>query len=173
VPEVPLESWLKAFQLLARLLPPGRTVLLLDEISWMATGEPDFAGYFKIGRDQLFSRREGLIVVLCGSVSSWIQETLVIHAECSTILKSLPWYIHLRPATTDYDRAMRLPGRRLAVPLQPWHLAHGPLAAKGNGRLVRHARRHEVSWVLAYLLRWEPVGKTTCLLALLMDHGVE
>jgi hypothetical protein len=77
VPEVPLESWPKAFQLLARLLPPGRTVLLLDEISWMATGEPDFAGYFKIGWDQLFSRREGRIVVLCGSVSSWIQENIL------------------------------------------------------------------------------------------------
>ena len=77
VPEVPLETWPKAFQLLARLLPPGRTVLLLDEISWMATGEPDFAGYFKIGRDQLFSRREGRIVVLCGSVSSWIQENIL------------------------------------------------------------------------------------------------
>jgi hypothetical protein len=77
VPEVPLESWPKAFQLLARLLPPGRTVLLLDEISWMATGEPDFAGYFKIGWDQLFSRREGRIVVPCGSVSSWIQENIL------------------------------------------------------------------------------------------------
>ncbi len=37
------------------------------------------------------------------------EQTLVIHAECSTILKSLPWYIHLRPATTDYDKAMRPP----------------------------------------------------------------
>jgi hypothetical protein len=26
---------------------------------------------------------------------------------------------------------------------------------------------------LAYLLRWEPVGKTICLFTLLMDNGVE
>lgn len=37
------------------------------------------------------------------------EQTLVIHAECHTTLKNLPWYIHLRPATTDYDKAMRPP----------------------------------------------------------------
>ena len=77
-PKVALENWTQAFQLLARLLPgKGRTVLLLDEISWMAAGEPDFAGYFKVAWDQIYSRHDGLIVVLCGSVSSWIQENIL------------------------------------------------------------------------------------------------
>lgn len=76
-PNVSLENWPQAFQLLSSLLPQGRTVLLLDEISWMAIGEPDFAGHFKAGWDQFFSQRDGLIVVLCGSVSSWIQENIL------------------------------------------------------------------------------------------------
>jgi hypothetical protein len=38
------------------------------------------------------------------------QQTLIIHAECHVALKALPWFVHLRPATTDYDRAMRPPG---------------------------------------------------------------
>jgi hypothetical protein len=38
------------------------------------------------------------------------QQTLVIHAECHVSLSAPPWYVHLRPATSDYDRAMRPPG---------------------------------------------------------------
>ena len=77
-PRVALESWPQALQLLAGFLPTtGRTVLLLDEISWMALGEPDFAGHLKVAWDNLFSRRERLVLVLCGSVTSWIQENIL------------------------------------------------------------------------------------------------
>lgn len=77
-PEVALESWPQAFQLLARLLPAtGRTVLLLDEISWLALGEPDFAGHLKVAWDNLFSQRDRLVLVLCGSVTSWIEENIL------------------------------------------------------------------------------------------------
>lgn len=37
------------------------------------------------------------------------EQTLVIHAECHTPLKNMPWFVHLRPADTDYDKAMRPP----------------------------------------------------------------
>ncbi len=77
-PRVALENWPQAFQLLASLLPTtGRTVLLLDEISWMALGDPDFAGHLKMAWDNLFSRRERLVLVLCGSVTSWIEENIL------------------------------------------------------------------------------------------------
>lgn len=80
-PRVKLESWGQAFQMLAAGLPAkGKTVLLLDEISWMATGDPDFAGSLKIAWDNLFSTRANLIVVLCGSVSSWIETNLLRNA---------------------------------------------------------------------------------------------
>lgn len=36
-------------------------------------------------------------------------QTLVIHAERHTETKSIPWFVHLRPATTKYDSAMRPP----------------------------------------------------------------
>ncbi len=77
-PNVALENWPQAFQLLASLLPKnGRTVLLLDEISWMAMGEPDFAGHLKVAWDNLFSAHDRLVLVLCGSVTSWIQENIL------------------------------------------------------------------------------------------------
>ena len=78
-PKLTLESWPQAFGLLASLLPKGDTkiVLLLDEISWMANGDPDFAGHLKAVWDNEFSKFPKLIVVLCGSVSSWIDENIL------------------------------------------------------------------------------------------------
>jgi hypothetical protein len=33
------------------------------------------------------------------------EQTLVIHAESNVSLKSCPWFVHLRAATTDYDKS--------------------------------------------------------------------
>jgi AAA+ ATPase superfamily predicted ATPase len=94
-PKLPLDSWSTAFQLLASQLPSkGSVVVLFDEISWMGIGEPDFAGYLKNAWDGLFSRRDRTVVVLCGSVSSWIEENILNNTgfvgRCS-------WQFHLRP----------------------------------------------------------------------------
>ena len=71
-------TWTVAFQALDEAIPEGgRTVLLLDEISWMGAYNPDFAGYLKVAWDRLFSKHDRLIVVLCGSVSSWIAENIL------------------------------------------------------------------------------------------------
>jgi uncharacterized protein len=77
-PRLPLDGWPTAFGLLASQIPPtGSVVLLLDEISWMGIGDPDFAGHIKTAWDELFSARPGLVVVLCGSVSSWIEKNIL------------------------------------------------------------------------------------------------
>lgn len=77
-PRVPLDSWYTAFRLLDSQLPDkGKTVLLFDEISWLAIGDPDFAGHLKTAWDTLFSHRSRLMVVLCGSVSSWIEKNIL------------------------------------------------------------------------------------------------
>jgi AAA+ ATPase superfamily predicted ATPase len=77
-PKLPLDAWPTAFQLLASQLPAkGSVVLLLDEISWMAAGDTDFAGHLKTAWDNHFSKRPQLIVVLCGSVSSWIEDNIL------------------------------------------------------------------------------------------------
>ncbi len=95
LPKVRLESWPQAFQMLAGALPvKGRIVLLLDEISWMAIGDSDFAGHLKIAWDNLFSKHPGLVVVLCGSMSSWIETNLLNNAgfvgRCSWVFTMPP-----------------------------------------------------------------------------------
>lgn len=94
-PRLHIDSWQVAFQLLASQLPKtGTVVLLLDEISWMGLGEPDFAGMLKNAWDDYFSRRPNLVLVLCGSVSSWIEKNILNNTgfvgRCS-------WQFHLGP----------------------------------------------------------------------------
>lgn len=77
-PDVPVKSWLQAFQLLENSLPQqGRTVVLLDEISWMGGYDAAFAGTLKIVWDKRLKMHDNLILVLCGSVSSWIAENIL------------------------------------------------------------------------------------------------
>ena len=77
---VAVSSWTQAFAFLERLIPrQGRTVVLLDEISWMGRHDKDFAGRLKDAWDTRFQHLGGLILVLCGSVSSWIEKNLIQH----------------------------------------------------------------------------------------------
>lgn len=78
--QIPLpkySDWAEFFSHLAKLLAKGKVVLLLDEISWMGSWDRDFAGTLKIAWDTQFKNNPGLILVLCGSVSSWIEENIL------------------------------------------------------------------------------------------------
>lgn len=77
-PRVIPESWNAAFRLLGERLDKTRkTVVLLDEISWMGSREPDFPGMLKNGWDDELKQHSNLILVVCGSVSAWIQKNLL------------------------------------------------------------------------------------------------
>ena len=71
-------TWSLAFAQLDELLSSGRkTVVLLDEISWLGGYNPDFAGYLKEAWDRKLRKHPNLIFVLCGSVSAWIAENIL------------------------------------------------------------------------------------------------
>lgn len=94
-PKVGLESWPQAFQLLASVLPAaGSIVVLFDEISWMAIGDPDFPGHLKAAWDNAFSRHPRLVLVLCGSVSSWIQRNIL---DNTGFVGRCSWQLRLPP----------------------------------------------------------------------------
>lgn len=76
-PALKLENWEQAFSLLNKAIPNTNTVVLLDEISWMAKGDKDFAGKLKIAWDTELKHHTKLILVLCGSVSSWLEENIL------------------------------------------------------------------------------------------------
>ena len=70
-------SWGEAFAMLDSCIGRGRTVLLLDEISWMGKYDPSFPGELKIAWDNLFKKHDRLVVFFCGSVSTWISENIL------------------------------------------------------------------------------------------------
>ena len=72
------DNWLKAFIRLDREInDKERTVVLLDEVSWLGHYDETFADLVKIAWDNYWSKHDRLIVVVCGSVSGWIKEHFV------------------------------------------------------------------------------------------------
>ena len=73
-----LDDWYSAFSRLSSVISDRqRTVVLLDEISWMAFDDRTFASVLKNAWDDLFKTHPRLVLVACGSVSSWIRDNIV------------------------------------------------------------------------------------------------
>lgn len=77
LPEVFADDWNKLFLLLFEKIKQGELVVLFDEISWMGSKDPDFLGKLKNAWDLYFKKNPKLMLVLCGSVSSWIEKNIV------------------------------------------------------------------------------------------------
>ena len=77
-PKAPVEDWPEAFRRLsAAICDRSWTVVLLDEVSWLAHYDESFADNLKIAWDNVFKKHPKLILVVCGSVSSWIKDSIV------------------------------------------------------------------------------------------------
>ena len=74
----PVHSWYEAFARLEKQIDDSkRTVVLLDEISWMGMYDMNFPGRLRTAWETLFHRHERLILGVCGSVSAWIKENIL------------------------------------------------------------------------------------------------
>ena len=71
-------DWRDAFRRLDAVVKDGeKTVVLLDEVSWLAYYADDFADDLKIIWDNKLKKHDRLVLVVCGSVSSWIRDNIV------------------------------------------------------------------------------------------------
>ena len=71
-------DWLRAFIRLSKEIKPReKTVVLLDEVSWMAHGDSTFAPTLKVAWDNYLKKNDRLVLVVCGSVSTWIKENII------------------------------------------------------------------------------------------------
>jgi|JI9StandDraft_1071089.scaffolds.fasta_scaffold11256_6 AAA+ ATPase superfamily predicted ATPase len=77
IPKLQVSEWLEYFTFLANQARGQKIVIVLDEISWMGSEDPDFLGQLKTAWDLYFSDNPELILILCGSVSSWIEENIL------------------------------------------------------------------------------------------------
>ena len=74
----PVANWLEAFHRLDGQIDDGkRTVVLLDEVSWMGGYDINYPGALRTAWETYFHRHDRLIVAVCGSVSAWIRENIL------------------------------------------------------------------------------------------------
>lgn len=71
------DDWGDLFWHLAQQTQKEKIVLVLDEISWMGSKDPTFLGKLKTAWDLYFKNNPQLILILCGSISSWIEENIL------------------------------------------------------------------------------------------------
>lgn len=92
------DDWGDLFWHLAQHAQKGKVVLVLDEISWMGSKDPTFLGKLKTAWDLYFKNNPQLILILCGSISSWIEENILSSTgflgriSLDIILEELPLY---------------------------------------------------------------------------------
>lgn len=77
MPKIQVSEWTEHFTFLGHQAKDQKIVIVLDEISWMCSEDPDFLGQLKTVWDLHFSDNPDLVLILCGSVSSWIEENIL------------------------------------------------------------------------------------------------
>jgi len=94
LPRVSFSTWSDAFRFLSSQIGNEEIVVLFDEISWMGGLDPSFLGSLKTWWDQEASKKQGLLLILCGSISTWIEKNIL----CSTgFVGRISLVIHLKP----------------------------------------------------------------------------
>ena len=92
------DDWGDLFWHLAQQAQKEKIVLVLDEISWMGSKDPTFLGKLKTAWDLYFKNNPQLVLILCGSISSWIEENILSSTgfmgriSLDIVLEELPLY---------------------------------------------------------------------------------
>ncbi len=77
LPEIRTDDWSKLFLLLYERVKKGNAVIVLDEITWMGSKDPDFLGKLHFAWETLYKTNPKLILIICGSVSAWIEKNIL------------------------------------------------------------------------------------------------
>ena len=72
-----LEDWIEVFKVFSGYISNKKTVILFDEISWMGSKDPDFLSKIKFAWDNFFANKKNVLLIICGSASSWIEKNLI------------------------------------------------------------------------------------------------
>ncbi|MBL4869101.1 MAG: ATP-binding protein [Pseudomonadales bacterium] len=96
------DDWTELFWHLAEQTKKGRYVIILDEINWMGSKDPTFLGKLKNAWDLYFSKNKKIIMILCGSMSLWIEENIV---QSSGFMGRISLYLHLKELSLNDSAA--------------------------------------------------------------------
>lgn len=79
IPPPRADDWNTLFWALAERTRKGRHLIILDEINWMGMQDATFLGKLKNAWDLHFAKNPHLILILSGSMSSWIERNILHH----------------------------------------------------------------------------------------------
>ncbi len=77
IPAVKADDWGDLFWFLAQECQLGQVLVIFDEITWMGSKDPDFLGKLKHAWDTYFKKNPECTIVICGSMSVWIEENIL------------------------------------------------------------------------------------------------
>ena len=77
IPPFKTEDWGDLLYYLAQATQRGQILIVLDEINWIGSKDSTFLGKLKTAWDQFFSKNPRLIMILCGSLSGWIEKNIL------------------------------------------------------------------------------------------------
>jgi uncharacterized protein len=79
IPAPRADDWNTLLWTLADRTRTGRQLVILDEINWMGMQDATFLGKLKNAWDMHFAKNPQLILILSGSMSSWIERNILHH----------------------------------------------------------------------------------------------
>lgn len=109
-------DWGDAFNQLAAQTQKGQIIIFFDEITWLGSCDPDFLGKLKNAWDTQFKKNDNLILILCGSVSTWINKNILSNTgfygriSLKIHLKDLPlkdcaqFWLEQKENTSPYEK---------------------------------------------------------------------
>lgn len=77
IPSYDANDWGDLFTILAKYTQNEKVLIVLDEITWMGSKDPDFLGKLKIAWDLHFKKNHQLILIISGSNSTWIEKNIL------------------------------------------------------------------------------------------------
>ncbi len=70
-------DWSDLFWHLSEQTKNEKVLIVLDEITWMAMGDPTFLSKLKNAWDLYFTNNNHLVFAICGSISMWIEKNIL------------------------------------------------------------------------------------------------
>jgi uncharacterized protein len=108
------KTWLQAFALLKAYIKSlkheKKKVIFLDEIAWFETPKSGFLAALDNFWNQFCSKRDDIILVICGSAASWIIEKIInnkggLHNRITSHIKLQPFTLS---ETKDYLKLIKV-----------------------------------------------------------------
>ena len=153
--EVPIavpDTWMDAFRLLEKWLQgkkksKAKQVLFFDELPWICTPRSGFLDAFGHFWNQFVSKRDDIVVVICGSAASWIIKHVLrskgsLHNRVTQEIRLIPFtleeteaYLKSRNIIIDRYQVLQLYMAMGGVPEYLRHITPGQSASQSINQL--------------------------------------